>query len=242
MQLSLELKALSERVRTSPEWQVASEVARELRCTLPGRDENDARKFLNLDWWLNANLSRIFCLGLHKQKSLKVLDLGSGPGLFAFVCKCAGHEVLGVDLPEHELETPEREVYTIMPRIFRVQTERKRIAPFQPVTLSGQYDLITGFLVSFNNHRIRDEWRKQEWEYFINDILPSLRPGGRLVIQLNEHAERYGALEYFDVATKAYFESIGSLIKGTLLIPEKNFEDADPEFVLLRDMLLTKHQ
>ena len=54
------------------------------------------------------------------------------------------------------------------------------------------FDLITAFWICFNRHRQPDEWGAAEWRYFVEDAIACLRPGGRLVLDLNENAARYG--------------------------------------------------
>src|SRR4249920_2891537 len=93
-------------IRQRSEWTAAVEAAQGLRQSVQARWPHDAPKFLDLDRWLEVNLARAEKLGLNEPRNLKVLDLGSGAGQFLFVCNSLGHEVIGVDLPEAELESP----------------------------------------------------------------------------------------------------------------------------------------
>jgi SAM-dependent methyltransferase len=216
--VSFKLAGLRKDVVRRPEWCAASELAKSLIHSLPARAANDARKFLYLDYWLDINLERAANLGLHQQKGLRTVDLGCGSGLFAFVCNVGGHKAMGTDLPLLDTESPEREVYKALTLAFRIQVQRARILAFRPLPVPRECDLITSFMICFNNHKQPDEWGVREWKYFVNDALDHLRPGGRLVLTLNGNPEKFGALEFFDAETKRYFETIGTVASGTVVI------------------------
>jgi SAM-dependent methyltransferase len=213
--------AIAAQITAMPAWHAAVTTAERIRTTIPPGSPKDGRKFLNLDSWLRAIIRRTVLIGLHRGRDAALLDLGTGTGIFPFVCRHFGHQAIGFDLPADALRMPEREIFTLMPRAFNVPVVRSSIRPFAPLEISGRYDFVTAFLVTFNNHKRPDEWGQAEWQYFVEDVATHLKSGGRLVLMLNSHEERYGAsLQYYDHATRAYFASVGRVFGATVIIGE----------------------
>lgn len=209
---------LGETIRKCPEWKAAVETAERLRSTTIARWPHDAPKFLDLERWLKVNLARATKLGLSEGSSRRVLDLGSGTGQFLFVCRVLGHDAVGVDLPAEALESPEREIFTQMPEAFQVSVVRTAISAFQPLQVNGKFDLISSFMVCFNNLKRDDEWTRPEWEFFVQDMLLHLNPGGKLALRLNHNEEKFGLRGYFDPETHAFFASAGTVVDGKIII------------------------
>jgi SAM-dependent methyltransferase len=205
-------------VKSRCEWKRAVETASRLAATVRPRWAHDAHKFLDLDRWVEANLRRAQKLGLMDATGLHILDLGSGAGQFLFFADTMGHNAVGLDLPADQLEHPEREIYTEMPVAFGVRVVRERIRSFQALEVEGKFDLITSTKVCFNNHKLEDEWGRAEWEFFVQDALSRLKPGGRLALRLNHHEEKFGPRGYLDRETTAFFASLGTIDDGKILI------------------------
>jgi hypothetical protein len=94
------------------------------------------------------------------------------------------------------------------------------IQRFQPLPFHDEpFDLITAFWVCFNRHRQPDEWGLEEWRFFVEDALACIRPGGRLVLHLNDHSERYGTLRFYDAPLRDYFQSVGTADNGVVAVP-----------------------
>ena len=168
--------------------------------------------------WLDVNLKRAIELGLLDSPSQRILDFGSGTGQFLFVCETLGHQAIGLDLPYAEQIHPEREIFKEMPPAFGVTVRRAAIQSMTPLTVDGTFDLITSFMVCFNNHKLENEWRCAEWSFFVDDMLSRLDPGGRLALRLNHNEERFGPRGYLDHETTAFFASQGTIEDGTILI------------------------
>src|ERR1700674_5586280 len=144
--------ALEARIRGTAQWAAAVKAADRLVSTVRPRSAKDGRKFLRLDAWLAAIISRATILEIQNCNPLTILDLGTGTGLFPFVCQNLGHIASGLDLPGDLMRCPEREIFTQMPAVFGVTVTRFPIRAFTQIEGIGSYDLITGFLVNFNNH------------------------------------------------------------------------------------------
>jgi SAM-dependent methyltransferase len=191
-----------------------------LLSTSHGRCASDARKFLLLNDWLAAVTGRVSLLEIDHCSPLAILDLGTGTGLFPFVCENCGHAAMGLDLPAEVMPDPERRIFSLMPDAFGVAVERRPIRAFAPIEGIGTYDLVTGFRVSFNDHKKPDEWGRAEWEYFITDLRKHLNPGGRIVLTLNANVERYGSkLRYYDEDTRDFLAAMGSVYGAAVIIP-----------------------
>jgi len=215
---ALILSEIRAAVKRRDEWKRATEVASRLARTVQGRLPHDARKFLDLDHWLEVNLQRAQSLGLFQAVGCHILDLGSGTGLFLFVCDTLGHHAIGVDLPSAEHPQPERDIFTEMPPAFGIQVVREKIESFRSLNVSGKFDLITSFMVCFNNHKLENEWGLREWDFFTRNLLSRLNPGGRLALRLNHHEEKFGPRGYLDYETESFFASLGTIDDGNILI------------------------
>jgi hypothetical protein len=205
------LKQIESGIKSSGQWldlkALASEAARRLHVEETYTE--DARKYLYVDYWLRVNVLRAAGLGLHDRRPMRVLDLGAGTALFPFVCRHLGHNAEGLDRPPSEMDTYETVVYQGLTQQLGLPIVRAHIVGFQPLGLSHRYDLISAFMVCFNRHKMDDEWGRDEWRFFVDDISESLNAGGRLVLAFNPHEERYGRYRYFDAATRAFFVSRG---------------------------------
>jgi hypothetical protein len=72
-------------------------------------------------------------------------------------------------------------------RLLGVRRIVQRIQAFRPLPNFGQkFDLITAFMICFNNHKMPELWGVREWEFFLNDLAKYLRPRGRVWLELNQ--------------------------------------------------------
>src|ERR1700722_1988553 len=75
-----------------------------LRARYPdGPGNPKINRFANVPYWIGINIERAQDLWLDRSPPLRILDLGCGAGYFLYVSKCFGHEVLGLDLDDHQL-------------------------------------------------------------------------------------------------------------------------------------------
>lgn len=121
-------------------------------------------------------------LGLLDAPPIRVRDLGSGSGLFLYVLRHAGHDVLGLDLDDSPVYNSMFE-FLDLPRVIH-RIERYKALP----DIGDEIDLITAFSIVFDCHGEEiDEpvWMPPEWKFFIDDCLSRLKPGGRLFINFN---------------------------------------------------------
>ena len=174
----------------------------------------------DVSYWIGINVARAQDLWLDRSSPLRILDLGSGPGYFLYVCKFLGHSGLGLDIDDDPF-------FGAMTKYFKVPRVISRIDPGTPLPELGEkFDLITGHRVCF--HRITrepdgvwNEWSPADWKFFINDIRTRfLKPDGRLLLDFNPRAD---GSSFFASELRSLF-----LREGAHIFRSKALMAADP--------------
>jgi SAM-dependent methyltransferase len=168
----------------------------------------DWPKYLDIARWMDINIRRVRELELDLSPPKRILDLGCGTGYFLYICKLLGHEILGLDLDEVPMFAELTNLLGVPRVIFRVQ-------PFTPLPKFGKkFDLITSFLICFNNHKQPDLWSVPEWEFFLDDLATHLAPGGRVWLELNREYDG----TYYTSELGEFFERRGAKIDNNRVI------------------------
>jgi len=140
-------------------------------------------KYLDLKKWMGINLRRVRQLELDYGRRRQILDLGSGAGYFLYICKWFGHDAVGLDIDEVPM-------YPEMTRLLGLKRIVCRIGPFVPLpNLGSKFDLITAFMICFNNPQQENLWGVPEWDFFLSDVARHLNPHGRLRLELNPECD-----------------------------------------------------
>ncbi len=161
-------------------------------------------KYLDVDHWLAVNIKHAERLGLIDKPPRDVLDLGCGAGYFLVVCRALGARVQGLDVNNDQ-------VLNRMIELFRLPRIARRIRPFVKLPdFRRRFDLITGFMICFNFPTNETYWSEREWDFFLDDVLGYLKPGGRMFFSLNKQPDG----EFYSEELKAYFLSRGAEVKG----------------------------
>lgn len=171
-------------------------------------------KYLKLNDWIRTNTIRVRELRIRKAPpKMRIFDIGSGTGYFLHICKCLGHDVLGMDI---DREVIYEETFKLMglPRIIHC------IKPYQTLPDTGApFDLITAHMTCFNFYEDGSPWGIPEWEFFLKDLFSRLTPTGKVQFDLN--VLRDG--RHMTPELKAYFQSLRAHIdrRRVFLMPPR---------------------
>lgn len=187
-------------------------------------DHKAPAKFARYEYWLRLNIMRCIQLGLHSSPALRILDLGAGAGYFVAAARQLGHCAIGLDRLPQDMTLVESIIYAEIPTALGVRVLPRTIQPFRPLVIDGSFDLITGFMVCFNDHMGSHEWSAREWRYFVEDCRSHLTRHGRLVLDLNPNRERYGHLTWYDRETRDYFQTAGRVRRGRVELTARRGE------------------
>jgi len=84
-----------------------------------------------------------------------------------------------------------------------------RVQPFVPLPdLGDKFDVVTAFMICFNNHKQPDLWGVPEWEFFLDDLSRHLTPRGRVWLELNREYDE----TFYTPQLREFFESLGAKI------------------------------
>lgn len=133
----------------------------------------------NIEKNLKVGAAHALDLDLDIAAPKRILDLGCGAGYFLYASQLLGHDCLGLDAPF----VP---AYKAMTEALGIKRVTYAIQAFENLPDLGEpFDLITAFRVCFNG-RGSDEkiWESAEWDFFLRDVTPRLKPGGLLQLRL----------------------------------------------------------
>jgi SAM-dependent methyltransferase len=146
-----------------------------------------------------------------RKGKLKILDVGTGPGVFATILSLAGHDVTGIDISPKMLEQAKANAaeYGVSPEFLLMNSQN---ISFQDDT----FDMIVSRYVV---------WAMEYPERAYKNWLHALKPGGRVVVFDGGHSKRKAdeVSTYPDEATrKAYRKKFGEEIPMSYT----NYEEA----------------
>ena len=163
-------------------------------------------KYVNVERWLKLNIERIQDLQLHRLGPQSVLDLGCGGGFFLFIARQFGHECLGTDIDIFPLFTELLELFGVPRKVWMIRAFER--SP----DFGRKFDLITGFSTAFNRFDLHDRsrwWGPNEWEFFLDDLVRHVNPGGRIFFGLNPNPS--GA--YYTPELRDFFLRRGAVVE-----------------------------
>jgi len=165
-------------------------------------------KYLDLEHWIRINLQRVRELGLDYAPRRRLLDLGCGAGYFLYINKLLGHDILGLDLDDLPMF---RELIGLL----QIPRTIARIEAFRPLPkFDCKFDIITAYLICFNNHKSDKLWGPPEWDYFLSNAASHLTSNGRLWLELNREYDG----SYYTPELKAFFEERGAELQSYRVI------------------------
>jgi SAM-dependent methyltransferase len=133
------------------------------------------------DHSLVRNAERVFNLGLDKERSLKILDLGCGFGYFLLGARHFGHDIVGLDVPD--------EYMLAITNLFKIPKVLHTIKAFQPLPdiAGGPFDRVTAFATMFDNAGHDGQWGRKEWTFFLKDLRRFMARGCVLHVKFNQY-------------------------------------------------------
>ena len=165
-------------------------------------------KYLDLDRWIIINIRRIREIELDLARRKHILDLGCGAGYFLYIAQLLGHSGIGLDVDFVPM-------FSDVTRLLGVRRVIQRIRAFDPLPeLGAKFDLVTAFMICFNNHKQANLWGVAEWEFFLDDLARHLTPRGRVWLELN--CEYDGT--FYTPELKAFFQRRGARIDEQKII------------------------
>jgi len=168
----------------------------------------DWPKYLDLDRWIGINIRRIRQVELDLARPKRILDLGCGAGYFLYIAQLLGHSGLGLDMDRLSM-------FREVTRLLGVRRIVQQIEAFRPLPDFGQkFDLVTAFMICFNNHKMPDLWNVPEWEFFLNDLAKHLTPRGRVWLELNQEYDG----SFYTPELKEFFQRRGARINEQKVI------------------------
>ena len=162
----------------------------------------DWPKYLDLDRWIGVNIRRIRQLELDLARPKRILDLGCGAGYFLYIAQLLGHSGVGLDMDRLTM-------FGEITRLLGVRRVVQQIEAFRPLPNFGQkFDVITAFMICFNNHKMPGLWGVREWEFFLADLGKYLRPRGQIWLELNQEYDE----TFYTPELKEFFHKRGAKI------------------------------
>jgi SAM-dependent methyltransferase len=164
--------------------------------------------------WMRRALKEARLIGLvNSRKPLSILDLGTGPGYFPYICERLGHRCIGLDVPEGP---PFCQGVHRWLGLTVVQHEIKAAKPLPDL---GRFDLVTAFRAHF--HHVRAEkrlWTLSEWSYFLDNLRDQvLSERGELILRLNRVAHMQETMPHTEEAFAALMAGRGAVKRGRQL-------------------------
>src|SRR6266849_1243328 len=132
----------------------------------------------------------------------KFLDLGCGAGYFLYIAQLLGHSGLGLDVDYVPM-------FADITRLLGVRRVIQRIRAFDPLPeLGAKFDLVTAFMICFNNHKQPNLWDVPEWEFFLDDLAKYVAPRGRVWLELNRDYDG----TFYTPELKTFFQRRGAMV------------------------------
>ena len=190
-------------------------------------------RYLSLDSDMYREVFRAKKYLLDSTPSGRMLDLGTGPGYFPFVCKQYGHDAIGVDIEEPlfarlaDIIETDRFVWPVTPQL--------AAPPFE-----GRFNTVTAFQVAFDNIVNRTDpapWSTADWRlFFCNLIDRFVAEDGRIFMTGVRACTPSTA--YYDEELVAFLKSINAKVvngKITLIIDRQVRERLAGEITRLNE-------
>ena len=176
-------------------------------------DRRSYFKYFDLDPVIRRDYERVRQLDLEHSPPKRILDIGCGFGYFMLACSHFGHQPLGLDFEDPNVEYTK--MFGEVCALLGQKRQLHKIERFEPLPEMGEpFDFITAHQICFTNFNQPDRWDVPEWKYFLPDLATHLTPDGKVLFRfsLPEKEDRY-----FSEPLEAYFLSLGADIQGSVV-------------------------
>ena len=165
-------------------------------------------KYLDLACWIEINIRRVREIELDLLRPKRILDLGCGAGYFLYIAQLLGHDGIGLDIENVAM-------FGEITRLLGIRRVIRRIQAFAPLPdLGARFDLITAFMICFNDHKQANLWGVPEWEFFLDDLSKYLTRRGRVWLELNREYDG----TFYTPQLKEFFQKCGAKIDENKII------------------------
>jgi len=177
-------------------------IEREIPGGVLPASEAGAEKYLEIAKWLGARLIQALELRLHEEQELRILDLGTGFGYFPAIARALGHRIAALDLPDP--------LYTEVTGLLGVPVRHHRVEYDVPLPDFGtRFDLVTGFMVTFNMLPGFELWDAAQWKQFIGRVFDEqVADDGALYLVMNDQT-RVPGLHHYDPGFEQMLSELG---------------------------------
>lgn len=186
-------------IRANLDWQAFEQIV----SRVPEQRRNKL-KYLDAEKWFVRMWKHAADLRLDRAPPQSVLDFGTGPGYFPYVCRYLGHHAEALDRPGTDLydELCRWVGVAVVPFAIAARTTLPKF--------DRRFDLVTAFRVGFNNKGDRQLFDLADWGFFLDDVRDNiLAPGGHLALKLIKQPDREG-LKFGDAPLMEFFASRGA--------------------------------
>jgi 2-polyprenyl-3-methyl-5-hydroxy-6-metoxy-1,4-benzoquinol methylase len=143
------------------------------------RHYHEAVKYIKkFDSYAEEKLRLFRSMGLEQAGTKKILDIGSGLGVFPWICRLHNHHCTLTDVSPHQ-------IWRKAHRLLQINRNYRdlEIVAYQDIELTQQYDIITAHRTVFDEHDYR--WHAEEWTWFLKQLAPFLTDTGFVFIKTN---------------------------------------------------------
>ena len=133
------------------------------------------RKF---DVYAEEKLRLFRSMDLEQAGTKKILDIGSGLGVFPWLCRLHNHHCMFTDVSPHQIWRTAHRLLQINRNYMDLE-----IVYQQDILLPQRFDIITAHRTVFDEHDYR--WHVEEWIWFLKQLSPFLTDTGSIFIKTN---------------------------------------------------------
>lgn len=140
-------------------------------------------KYLDLPFWIKGKFGVAKILNLEGRHGVKLLDIGSGPGHFALVCKYYGVKYSGIEVPLTSwVSSVDQHLFDDLCEYFGIRRNILKITAGAPICLGERFDILTCLMGNFSAYEPMPSgpfnqdlaWEWPVWAAFLNDAVENL--------------------------------------------------------------------